>query len=344
MKFLDEAKIYACAGNGGAGSVSFRREKFIAKGGPNGGDGGRGGDVLAVCVNGLNTLIDYRYQQHFNAQKGGKGKGRNRAGADGENKVLHVPAGTQVFSEDGEVLLGELTQVGQSLPLLYGGRGGRGNCAFKTATNQTPTYAQSGEKGQESTLLLRLSLIAHAGLMGFPNAGKSTLLSVLSAARPKIADYPFTTLHPNLGVVRAENSSFVMADIPGLIEGAHEGAGLGHRFLRHIERCSVLLHLIDCNTQAVEDAWLSIRKELQAYSDRLAQKPELIVLTKSDLISQEDINKKAATLKKVSGKEVIAISSVAHLGLNELNHIVLAHINQNHTPKEEAEEIRKWQP
>ena len=340
MKFLDEAKIYACAGDGGSGAVSFRREKFIPRGGPDGGDGGKGGDVVAQCVGGLNTLIDYRFQQHFNAGKGGKGMGKTRSGINGKDKILLMPVGTQIFNETGEVMLGELNALGEELILLYGGRGGCGNTAFKTAKNQTPTYAQSGEKGQESVLLLKLRLIAHVGLMGLPNAGKSTLLSVLSAARPKIADYPFTTLYPNLALVRAADSSFVMADIPGLIEGAHQGAGLGDKFLRHIERCLILLHLIDASSEDLVKNYKTIRAELEAYSPHLMQKQEVIILTKIDLLSAQAVKNKTRALKETSGKEVLAISSQAHLGLDELKHKVLANL----TPTQEAEEASAWQP
>lgn len=322
MKFLDEAKIYASAGNGGAGSVSFRRERFIARGGPDGGDGAAGGSVIAECAEGLNTLIDYRYQQHFKAGTGENGKGKNRSGAKGKDRVLAVPAGTQIFNESGDVLLGELTKIGERVPLLYGGRGGRGNVAFKSSVKQAPYYAQSGEKGQESTLILRLILIANAGLIGLPNAGKSTLLSVISAATPKIASYPFTTLHPNLGVVKTENGSFVMADIPGLIEGAHLGAGLGIKFLRHIERCKILLHLIDSSNEDILSAWRNIRNELNAYSEILGKKDELIVLTKTDLISNDKIIEKIDLLKKATKKNVISISSQAHLGLEQIKHSV----------------------
>lgn len=339
MKFLDEAKIYATAGDGGAGAVSFRRERFIARGGPNGGNGGKGGDIVARCVNGLNTLIDYRFQQHFNAGKGQKGMGKLRDGAAGGDKVLALPAGTKVYNEDGTVLLAELLHVGEQSTLLYGGRGGQGNRAFASSTNQSPTYAQSGEKGQEATLTLQLSLIAHAGLIGLPNAGKSTLLSVISAARPKIANYPFTTLHPNLGVVRVADNSFVAADIPGLIEGAADGAGLGHRFLRHIERCALLLHLIDGGSHTLEADYQTIRTELQAYSPTLAEKPEVLVLSKCDLLSPEEQKEKMARLKAVSGQTVLAISSQTHFGLEPLKHKVLEYIQQ--TPEEEA---TTWQP
>src|ERR1700749_3830565 len=265
MKFLDQAKIYIASGAGRNGSVSFRREKFIEFGGPDGGDGGRGGDVIADFVEGLNTLIDYRYQQHFKARSGGHGMGRNRAGARGNDVVLKVPAGTQIFDEDNETLLADLTKVGDRALIAKGGNGGFGNAHFKSSTNRAPRHANPGQPAEERTIWLRLKLIADAGLVGLPNAGKSTFLAAVSAAKPKIADYPFTTLHPQLGVVRIDRREFVLADIPGLIEGAHDGVGLGDRFLGHIERCRVLLHLIDGNADKVVQNYKVIRTELEAY-------------------------------------------------------------------------------
>src|SRR5919199_4930445 len=266
MKFLDQAKVHVKAGDGGAGAVSFRREKFIEFGGPDGGDGGRGGDVWAECVDGLNTLIDYRYRQHFKAEKGHHGMGKNRAGPGGRDVVLRVPVGTQILDEDNETVLADLTEIGQRALLARGGNGGFGNAHFKSATNQAPRRANPGQPGEERWIWLRLKLIADAGLVGLPNAGKSTFLAAVSAARPKIADYPFTTLHPQLGVVRLSAAEeFVLADIPGLIEGAHEGAGLGARFLGHIERCAVLLHLIDGAAGDVVKAWRTVREEMAAY-------------------------------------------------------------------------------
>src|SRR6478672_3718215 len=265
MKFLDQAKVYIASGAGGNGCMSFRREKFIEFGGPDGGDGGRGGDVIAVCVEGLNTLIDYRYQQHFKARSGGHGMGRNRAGARGNDIVLKVPAGTQIFDEDNETLLADLTQVGDRAMIAKGGNGGFGNEHFKSSTNRAPRHANPGQPGEERTIWLRLKLIADAGLVGLPNAGKSTFLAAVSAAKPKIADYPFTTLHPGLGVVRLSGTEeFVLADIPGLIEGAHEGTGLGTRFLGHVERCAALLHLVDATAEDVAGAYRTVRAELKA--------------------------------------------------------------------------------
>src|SRR5215211_2025527 len=280
MKFLDQAKIYIRSGDGGAGAVSFRREKFIEFGGPDGGDGGRGGDVWAECVDGLNTLIDYRYQQHFKAKTGGHGMGQNRAGAKGADAVLKVPAGTQILDEDGETVLADMTAIGQRVLIAKGGNGGFGNAHFTTSTNRAPRRANPGQEGRERWIWLRLKLIAEAGLVGLPNAGKSTFLAAVSAAKPKIADYPFTTLHPGLGVVRADGREFVLADIPGLIEGAHKGAGLGDRFLGHVERCRVLLHLVDVSSISGRDAisdYETINRELAAYDENLASRPQLVV-------------------------------------------------------------------
>src|ERR1700741_4730821 len=276
MKFLDEAKVYIRSGDGGNGCVAFRREKFIEFGGPNGGDGGKGGDVVAEAVHGLNTLIDYRYQQHFKAKNGRAGMGKDRHGANGGDIVLKVPAGTQIYEEDGETLLADLARVGERVTLARGGNGGFGNAHFKSSTNRAPRHANPGQAGEERAIRLRLKLIADAGLIGLPNAGKSTLLAAVSAAKPKIADYPFTTLHPQLGVVEVDGNSFVLADIPGLIEGAHEGHGLGTRFLGHVERCAVLLHLIDVTGDDPAAAYRTIRKELKSYGGHLAEKPEVI--------------------------------------------------------------------
>ncbi|KAB2860730.1 MAG: GTPase ObgE, partial [Bauldia sp.] len=292
MKFLDQAKVYVKAGDGGAGAVSFLREKFVEFGGPNGGNGGRGGDVVVECVDGLNTLIDYRYQQHFKAQTGMHGMGKDRAGANGKDVVLRVPVGTQVLEDDNETLIADLTRVGQRVVLLKGGNGGFGNAHFKTASNQAPRRANPGQPGAEKWIWLRLKLIADAGLVGLPNAGKSTFLAAVSAARPKIADYPFTTLHPNLGVVRVGEREIVMADIPGLIEGAHAGAGIGDRFLGHVERCAVLVHLVDGTQEDVKSAYRTIRGELAAYDEGLAGKPEIVALNKIDALAAEEVRDK----------------------------------------------------
>src|SRR5690349_20191365 len=298
MKFLDQAKVFIRSGDGGSGSVSFRREKFIEFGGPDGGDGGRGGDVWVEAVDGLNTLIDYRYQQHFKAKTGTHGMGRNMTGAKGADVTLKVPAGTQIFAEDNETLICDLTVVGQRFLLAKGGNGGFGNAHFKTSTNQAPRRANPGLEGLERWIWLRLKLIADAGLVGLPNAGKSTFLAAVTAAKPKIADYPFTTLHPNLGVVRSDGREFVMADIPGLIEGAHEGVGLGVRFLGHVERCRVLLHLVDGTQEDVADAYRLVRKEIKAYGHGLATKPEIVALNKIDALDAAAIKTKLAALKK----------------------------------------------
>src|SRR5450755_3292971 len=282
MKFLDEAKVYIRSGDGGNGCVAFRREKYIEFGGPSGGNGGRGGDVVIEVVDGLNTLIDYRYQQHFKAQKGTNGMGKDRYGANGKPILLKVPVGTQIFDEDRETLIHDFTTLGEKFTLAEGGNGGFGNAHFKSSTNRAPRNANPGQEGEERWVWLRLKLIADAGVVGLPNAGKSTFLSVTSAARPKVADYPFTTLHPQLGVIRPDRGQdFVLADIPGLIEGAHEGAGLGDRFLGHVERCAVLLHLVDGAAGDVVRAWRTIRAELSSYGGGLAEKPELIVLNKA---------------------------------------------------------------
>jgi GTP-binding protein len=317
MKFLDEAKVYIASGAGGNGCVSFRREKFIEFGGPNGGDGGNGGDVVVEAVTGLNTLIDYRYQQHFKAQRGGNGMGKDRAGANGKDVVLKVPVGTQVYEEDGETLLADLTQVGQRVTIANGGNGGFGNTHFKSSTNRAPRHANPGQPGEERTIRLRLKLIADAGLIGLPNAGKSTFLAAVSAAKPKIADYPFTTLHPQLGVVRVDEREFVLADLPGLIEGAHEGTGLGDRFLGHTERCRVLLHLVDGTAEDPGEAYRIVRGELVAYGHGLVEKPEIVALTKIDALTPKAIKTQTAKLKKAAKKSPLTLSSQSRQGVPE---------------------------
>lgn len=317
MKFLDEAKVYIASGAGGNGCVSFRREKFIEFGGPNGGDGGNGGDVVVEAVTGLNTLIDYRYQQHFKAQRGGNGMGKDRAGANGKDVVLKVPVGTQVYEEDGETLLADLTQVGQRVTIANGGNGGFGNTHFKSSTNRAPRHANPGQPGEERTIRLRLKLIADAGLIGLPNAGKSTFLAAVSAAKPKIADYPFTTLHPQLGVMRVDEREFVLADLPGLIEGAHEGTGLGDRFLGHTERCRVLLHLVDGTAEDPGEAYRIVRGELVAYGHGLIDKPEIVALTKIDALTPEAIKTQTAKLKKAAKKTPLTLSSQSRQGVPE---------------------------
>jgi GTP-binding protein len=317
MQFLDQAKVYVRSGDGGNGCVSFRREKFIEFGGPNGGDGGRGGDVVVEAVTGLNTLIDYRYQQHFKAQRGGNGMGKDRAGANGKNVVLKVPVGTQVYEEDGETLLADLTEVGQRVTIAEGGNGGFGNAHFKSSTNRAPRHANPGQPGEEHTIRLRLKLIADAGLIGLPNAGKSTFLAAVSAAKPKIADYPFTTLHPQLGVVEVDGREFVLADLPGLIEGAHGGTGLGDRFLGHTERCRVLLHLIDGTSADAGEAYRIVRGELEAYGHGLTDKPEIVALSKSDALTKDATKTQAGKLKKACKKTPLVLSAQSGDGVQE---------------------------
>lgn len=347
MKFLDQAKVYTRSGNGGAGSVAFRREKFIEFGGPNGGNGGRGGDVIVECVDGLNTLIDYRYQQHFKAGTGMHGMGQNRTGADGPDAVLKVPVGTQIFEEDGETLIADFTEVGQRHVLLEGGNGGFGNAHFKSSTNQAPRRANPGLAGEEKWIWLRLKLIADAGLVGLPNAGKSTFLSAVTAARPKIADYPFTTLYPGLGVVRAGSREFVLADIPGLIEGASEGAGLGDRFLGHVERCGVLIHLVDGTQEDVVGAYRTIRGELEAYGGGLAEKQEILCLNKIDALDPETLAERKSALEHESGGDVLTISAATGNSVDAVLYAVLDVLDQNRMDLDDAAGAatrEKWTP
>ncbi len=319
MKFLDECKIYIRSGNGGGGAVSFRREKYIEYGGPDGGDGGKGGDVWIEAVDGLNTLIDFRYHQHFKAETGVHGMGRNRHGANGADAVLKVPVGTQVFAEDKETLLLDLDRAGARVRLLKGGNGGFGNTYFKGPVNQAPHHANPGQTGEEQWIWLRLKLIADVGLVGLPNAGKSTFLAAASAAKPKIADYPFTTLAPNLGMVDLSvGERFILADIPGLIEGASEGAGLGVRFLGHVERTATLVHLVDATQDDVVEAWRTVRHELENYGDELGDKTELLVLSKVDALDAESRKVKAKALAKASGAKVRQVSGVSGEGVKEL--------------------------
>ncbi len=344
MKFLDEAKIFIKSGDGGNGCVSFRREKFIEFGGPNGGDGGRGGDVWVEAVDGLNTLIDYRYRQHFKAARGGHGMGKDRSGAKGADAVLRVPVGTEVLAEDRETVLADLTVIGQRVLLLKGGDGGFGNSHFKTSTNQAPRRADPGWPGQEEWIWLRLKLIADAGLVGLPNAGKSTLLAATTRARPKVADYPFTTLHPNLGVVRVAEEEFVLADIPGLIEGAHEGQGLGDRFLAHVERCAVLLHLVDASLDDPALAYRVIRGELDAYGHGLADKPELVALGKIDLIDEATLKTRRAALAKAARlrqPDVFVLSAATGRGMPELLLALLQRIRAERAEQRSAAEAER---
>ncbi len=329
MKFLDQVKIYVQSGNGGNGCLSFRREKFIEYGGPDGGNGGRGGDIIVEAVDNLNTLIDYRYQQHFRAETGHHGSGRNRTGADGKTLILKVPVGTQIFDEDKETLIADLTTVGQQIVLAKGGDGGFGNAHFKTSTNQAPRKIIPGWPGQERWVWMQLKLIADAGLVGLPNAGKSTFLAAVSRAKPKIADYPFTTLAPQLGVVYVHDHEFVLADLPGLIENAHEGAGLGTRFLGHVERCGVILHLIDGTAEDVAESYRIIRNELEEYGWGLSDKPEVIGLNKCDALLPEEIEEKLTTLKSLCHHDkVFALSGATSMGtqpiLSQLWHFIEA--------------------
>ena len=317
MKFLDEAKVYIRSGDGGAGAVSFRREKFIEFGGPDGGDGGRGGDVWVEAVNGLNTLIDFRFQQHFKGQTGTHGMGRNRTGANGSEVTLKVPVGTQIFEEDNETLIVDLTVEGQRFRLAAGGNGGFGNAYFKSSTNQAPNWANPGLEGEEKTIWLRLKLIADAGLVGLPNAGKSTFLATVTRARPKIANYPFTTLHPNLGVATIDGREFILADIPGLIEGAHEGVGIGDRFLGHVERTRVLLHLVSAQEEEVGKAYTTVTRELEAYGNGLAEKPTIVALSQIDVLDDETLKQKAKELKKACGRQPLLLSAVTGKGMTE---------------------------
>jgi len=344
MKFLDQAKVFIRSGDGGAGCVSFRREKFIEFGGPDGGDGGRGGDVVIECVDGLNTLIDYRYQQHFKAKTGGHGMGQNRAGASTPDVVLKVPVGTQVFDEDNETLLADLTRVGERAVVAKGGNGGFGNAHFKSSTNRTPRRANPGLAGEERTIWLRLKLIADAGLVGLPNAGKSTFLARVSAARPKIADYPFTTLAPQLGMVRIDESDFVLADLPGLIEGAYEGAGLGDRFLGHAERCGVILHLVDGMESEIARAYRTIRGELEAYGHGLTAKPEIVALNKIDAIPKAALSRKRAALEKACGAEVFLLSGVSGEGVPEVLRALARAVGRRRSTARTRAQRPAWTP
>ena len=337
MKFLDQAKIYIRSGDGGDGCVSFRREKFIEFGGPDGGDGGRGGDVIVEAAEGLNTLIDYRYSQHFKGKRGVHGMGSDRTGAGGKPVILKVPTGTQILSEDQESIVADLVTPGQRVVLARGGDGGRGNARFKSSTNQAPRRADPGYPGEEHWLWLRLKLIADAGLVGLPNAGKSTFLASVTSARPKIAAYPFTTIHPHLGVVHFDTAEFVLADIPGLIEGAHEGKGIGDRFLGHIERCRVLLHVVDGTQDDVAGAYRTIRGELDAYAQGLEEKFEIVALTKIDALTQDEIARKRRALKAAAGTKIMPVSAVSHSGVDEILRALIARIDATREETGETE-------
>jgi len=344
MKFLDLTKVYIRSGAGGGGCVSFRREKYIEYGGPDGGDGGGGGSVWAEAVDGLNTLIDFRYQQHFFAKNGQPGMGKQRTGKDGEDIVLRVPVGTEILDEDQETVIADMTELGQRVQLARGGNGGWGNLHFKSATNQAPRRSNPGQDGVERTLWLRLKLIADVGLLGLPNAGKSTFLAATSNARPKVADYPFTTLHPNLGVVGVDNAEFVIADIPGLIEGAHEGRGLGHRFLGHVERCSVLMHLVDGTSETMVEDYHTIIGELEAYGGELADRPRITVLNKIDALDEEEIASSCSELKKASGGAVMQMSAVARTNTVEVLRALRSQIDDDRIKQKSSEEDVPWRP
>ena len=347
MQFLDSAKVFVRAGDGGNGCVSFRREKFVEYGGPNGGDGGKGGNVILECVANLNTLLDFRYQQHFKAKKGGNGMGQNRTGARGADVILKVPPGTQILDADGDTLIADMTEPGTRLVLLEGGNGGFGNAHFKSSTNQAPRRANPGLPGEEMYIWLRLKLIGDAGIIGLPNAGKSTFLATVSRAKPKIADYPFTTLHPNLGVVRFGGLDFVLADIPGLIEGAHEGIGIGDRFLGHVERTAVLLHLVDATLDDPVEAYDIVRGEIEAYGLGLDQKPEVLALSKSDAVDTKELQEKVRVLKKASGVEPLVVSAATGKGVPDVLaalasdvEAMRAHANE----KPLTDSSKGWQP
>jgi GTP-binding protein len=344
MKFLDQAKVFIRSGDGGPGCVSFRREKYIQFGGPNGGDGGRGGDVVVECVDGLNTLIDFRYRQHFKARSGRPGEGRDRTGAKGDTVILRVPEGTQILEEDDETLVADMTEVGMRVILARGGTGGFGNTHYKSSTNRAPRRAEPGTPGEERWVRLRLKLIADAGLVGLPNAGKSTFLAAVSAARPKIADYPFTTLHPQLGVVGIDDTEFVLADIPGLIEGAHEGAGLGDRFLGHLERCGVLLHLVDGTVDDIAADYALVREEVRAYGHGLDAKAEVVALNKRDALDEEETEARRKALEAVSGAPVMAISAVTGAGVKDALRALLARIEDARAGESEAAPAEAWRP
>ena len=326
MKFLDQAKIYLKSGDGGSGCCSFRREKYIEFGGPNGGNGGRGGDVIFEAVPNLNTLIDFRYRQHFKAERGHNGEGKDKFGRKGENLIIKVPVGTEIVADDGETVIKDMLIPYERFTIAKGGDGGYGNAMFKSSTNQAPRRADPGRPGEEMWVWLKLKMIADVGLLGFPNAGKSTFLSAVTSARPKIADYPFTTLHPNLGIAKIDDEEMLIADIPGIIEGAHEGIGLGDHFLRHVERCAVLLHLIDGTEEDVAGRYKAIRKELKLYSPVLAQKQEIVVLNKIDALTAEEITEKAKALQKAGRKKPMLMSGAAHTGTTEVLRRLLPYV------------------
>ena len=328
MKFLDQAKIYLEAGKGGSGSASFRREKFIEFGGPDGGDGGNGGSIVFIAEKNLNTLIDFRYRQHFKAEKGYDGKGKKKTGKSGEDLIIKVPIGTQIFEEDNNTLIEDLKKSDQKIVITNGGKGGLGNVRFKSSTNRTPRKKTDGDKGESFWVWLQLKIIADIGIVGLPNSGKSSLLSVLTSAKPKIASYPFTTINPNLGVANYNNKEFTLADIPGLIEGAHEGIGLGDKFLRHIERCKNLLHLIDITSENILENYSKVRKELSKYSNKLAKKREIIVFNKIDMIDEEEIDKKIDIFSQKIKKKIYLISALKNKGLKVIKRTLINYVHR----------------
>ena len=327
MKFLDQTKIYLKAGDGGSGSASFRREKFIEFGGPDGGDGGHGGSIVFVADKNLNTLIDFRYQQHLKAEKGQDGKGKKKTGRSGKDLILKVPFGTQIFEEDNNTLIEDLTRSEQKIIVAKGGKGGLGNVRFKSSINRAPRKKTDGGKGENFWIWLQLKVIADIGIVGMPNSGKSSLLSVLTSAKPKIANYPFTTINPNLGVTNYDNKEVTLADIPGLIEGAHEGIGLGDKFLRHIERCKNILHLIDITNDNLLENYSKVRKELFKYSNKLTKKKEIIVFNKTDMISEDEINKKVDIFNKKIKKKIYTISAIKHKGLTAIKKVLVSYVH-----------------
>ena len=327
MKFLDQTKIYLKAGNGGSGSASFRREKFIEFGGPDGGDGGHGGSIIFIADKNLNTLIDFRYQQHLKAERGQNGKGNKKTGKSGKDLILKVPVGTQIFEEDNNTLIEDLTKSGQKIIIAKGGKGGLGNVRFKSSTNRAPRKKTDGSIGENFWIWLQLKVIADIGIVGMPNSGKSSLLSVLTSAKPKIANYPFTTINPNLGVTNYDNKEVTLADIPGLIEGAHEGIGLGDKFLRHIERCKNILHLIDITNDNLLENYSKVRKELFKYSNKLTKKKEIIVFNKTDMVSEEEINKKINIFNKKIKKKIYIISAIKNKGLTAIKKVLVSYVH-----------------
>ena len=327
MKFLDQSKVFIKAGDGGSGSASFRREKYIEFGGPDGGDGGHGGSIIFAAEKNLNTLIDFRYQQHFKAEKGQDGKGKKKTGKSGKDLILKIPVGTQIFEEDNNTLIEDLTKSEQKVTIANGGKGGLGNVRFKSSINRAPRKKTSGDKGESFWIWLQLKVIADIGIVGMPNCGKSSLLSVLTSAKPKIANYPFTTINPNLGVANYNNKEVTLADIPGLIEGAHEGVGLGDKFLRHIERCKNILHLIDITHNNLLENYSKVRKELFKYSNKLTKKKEIIVFNKIDMASDEEINKKIDIFSKKIRKKIYTISALKHKGLATIKRVLVSHVH-----------------